>query len=341
MGRQHAPDDVHALAFRIRTFRIGLWPTLFSAAFCTVYSLLTWSQPHRPLLVGLAVTTALVTVAMTRLPIEGLVSGRWCEPFFVGWSASVVAVVALIIGLDGGVASPTDGLLFLPVVFAALSYPMRSTLIVGALAVCAYLGLAIGLGGLAAPGVFAWSCALIAAAWICAWQAANHAEQRRMLAEISRTDPLTECLNRRGFAEQFAAELATCRRDGGRLGLVIIDLDNFKRVNDSRGHAAGDELLCWVASTLHDTLRPNDAIGRLGGDEFGVLLPDPGTLVPVVGERLVAALAARTGASAGVATFPADGLDEGALHQTADSDLYASKLAERSLGRVRIARAAR
>lgn len=161
--------------------------------------------------------------------------------------------------------------------------------------------------------------------WICAWQALNHAHQRRELNEVSRTDPLTGCLNRRGFAERFAGALADSRRGVGQLGLILFDLDGFKPVNGAHGHAVGDELLCWVAACLAEGARPGDAIGRLGGDEFGVLLPDDGVDALLVKQSLIAALAERTGASAGVAVFPLDGTDEAALHRSADADLYADK----------------
>jgi diguanylate cyclase (GGDEF)-like protein len=268
---------------------------------------------------------------MAALPIERIAAGRWCEPFFLAWSACVIGVITGLVALDGGVSSPTSTLFFLPLAFAALAYPIKSLVAVGAMALSAYLTLAIALGDVPHPNVWIWSCTLIGATWICARQAANHAEQRRALNELSRTDSLTECLNRRGFEEQFAIELARCRRDGGHLGLILLDLDDFKAVNDSHGHSAGDELLQWVVWTMRDVLRPVDAVGRLGGDEFGVLLPELGTraYVPTLRERILRALGERTGVSAGIATYPEDALDQAGMHHTADADLYAHKLARR------------
>jgi diguanylate cyclase (GGDEF)-like protein len=107
---------------------------------------------------------------------------------------------------------------------------------------------------------------------------------------------------------------------------VVIDLDDFKRVNDTRGHAAGDELLCWVVTTVAVALRPFDAVGRLGGDEFAVLLPGaarPDALE--VAARIREALAERISATMGLATFPVDGADREELHQRADAELYAAK----------------
>ena len=94
---------------------------------------------------------------------------------------------------------------------------------------------------------------------LCAWQAQNHDRHRERLTHMSRTDPLTGCLNRRGFEERVTAELERALREGGSVALVLLDLDNFKAVNDMNGHAAGDELLCWVV----EGLRPRRAPARL------------------------------------------------------------------------------
>ena len=144
---------------------------------------------------------------------------------------------------------------------------------------------------------------------------------------LSRSDPLTGVLNRRGFTERFEAELSEHVRHGGRpLGLMVVDLDGFKRVNDTNGHAAGDELLCEVAAALAADLRPADVVGRLGGDEFAVLLPRPAR-----------ASCARppSGSSSGSAPSPprrsasprcpATALTAEDLHRAADADLYRAK----------------
>ncbi len=332
MGLRRPSGDIHSVAFRTRMLRIGLWPTGFAAAFCLGYFAMTWSEPHRPFLTAAALVAILCSLVMSQVPIERIAAGTWCEPFFLAWSAAVIAVIDVMVALDGGVSSPTAALFFLPLVFASLAYPIKSLIAVGGMTISAYLGLAIAQGGVPTTTIYVWTCTLLTATWICARQAANHAEQSRVLNELSRTDSLTDSLNRRGFEEQFAIELARGRRAGTHVGLIVVDLDDFKAVNDLQGHAAGDELLRWVAMTMRDVLRPGDAIGRLGGDEFGVLLPDPGThgLVGVLRERLLDALGERTGASAGLAVCPEDGPDQAALFKTADSDLYACKLVNRA-----------
>ncbi len=90
---------------------------------------------------------------------------------------------------------------------------------------------------------------------------------------LARTDPLTGVANFRWFEEVAQREMYSSRRYGGPLSLIYLDLDNFKRINDERGHAAGDQLLRSVASALGTSLRPSDLVARIGGDEFVVLLP--------------------------------------------------------------------
>lgn len=94
------------------------------------------------------------------------------------------------------------------------------------------------------------------------------------LRRLAHTDHLTGLYNRRGFAELLQRELKNHRRSGAPLGLCMLDLDHFKRINDSMGHAAGDKLLITVAALLNQRLRETDVIGRIGGEEFMIALPN-------------------------------------------------------------------
>ena len=102
--------------------------------------------------------------------------------------------------------------------------------------------------------------------------------------EQARTDDLTKLANRRAFVELGRAALDQAKRYNRPLSLVLFDIDHFKRVNDSRGHAAGDEVLRRVAALVASAVRASDTAGRLGGEEFGVLLPE----TPLAEARLFA-----------------------------------------------------
>ena len=159
------------------------------------------------------------------------------------------------------------------------------------------------------------------------------------LAYLAYTDPVTDLPNRRGSQEQIAAALRQARADGAQAGLVLIDLDNFKLVNDSAGHGAGDALLRQAGARLRAAAGADDMVGRFGGDEFVVLVRTPDRAgLRADAERLMAALRAppQAGeievgitASAGCCVFPDDAADCNELLRNADAALYHAKAAGR------------
>jgi diguanylate cyclase (GGDEF)-like protein/putative nucleotidyltransferase with HDIG domain len=153
------------------------------------------------------------------------------------------------------------------------------------------------------------------------------------LAESARVDGLTGLLNRRGFEERFAQELARAKRSGERFSVVIGDLDAFKAVNDGYGHQAGDQALETVGRCLADGKRVSDEVARIGGEEFAAILPDTdehGAYLFADRLRIRVAEACRQlpgslTISLGIATFPQHGHEGDSLVRAADQALYMAK----------------
>jgi diguanylate cyclase (GGDEF)-like protein len=314
------------LRMREATFAAGVWLTYVVAGTGEAYLLLTGQHSNRPLLAALFGAAFVSAALISLLPRERIVRSRFREIFFLSWTVLDLILIALGTLADGGTASPFALIFFIPVVFAAMSYPLSSVAAVGVLTVATYLTLAVTVGGANWSYQAELTVMLVCTGAMSAWQARNHERQRVALTAASRTDSLTGCLNRRGFEERAGAAINAVTRRGREGAVLVLDLDHFKLVNDRHGHAAGDELLCWVAHTLRRLVRPADAVGRLGGDEFAVLLPEiesANTLDSAA--RITKALSERAPCSVGVATFPMDGTDLEQLTRQADLQLYTSR----------------
>jgi diguanylate cyclase (GGDEF)-like protein len=317
--------DQTTVRMRVATFAAGIWLSYVVCGTSAVYVALTWQRPHRALIGALFGAGFLGAAIVSRLPRERIVRSRFREAFFLGWSLIDLTLITFAALADGGTHSPLALVFFVPVVFAAMSYPLGSVLAVAGLSVAGYLTLALVAGG------SGWYEALFAVMLTCTGamstsQARNHEHQRRTLMEVSRSDPLTGCLNRRGFAERAVAVLGTAARQAGQGAVMVLDIDHFKEVNDRHGHAAGDELLRWVTRRLKDSVRPGDAIGRLGGDEFAILFADISAVDAVESAaRLLEATSDRAPCSVGTAMFPMEGMELEELIRQADMRLYASR----------------
>lgn len=165
------------------------------------------------------------------------------------------------------------------------------------------------------------------------------------LEYLARHDPLTGLVNRGEFERLCAQAIVEAERDGTAVAVLFIDLDAFKNVNDSYSHAVGDRLLVAVASRINGELDENALSGRIGGDEFTVLIRGLVTRehVQVIADRLLAALAKSISvdgkeivltASIGVAAYPLDGADPPSLIANADAAMYAAKTEERNAVRL-------
>ena len=182
--------------------------------------------------------------------------------------------------------------------------------------------------------------ALLMAARASNDQLRQEVEQRRALQEALRIqasiDPLTGLNNRREYEKLFSREMARARREGRAMSLVMLDLDHFKHINDDHGHAAGDEVLRCVAQLCRENFREVDIAGRLGGEEFIVLMPHTALreagevarrFLQVLSDTEIAfeGLRLRVQATAGVAELQAHEDHLETLLQRADHALYAGK----------------
>lgn len=163
-------------------------------------------------------------------------------------------------------------------------------------------------------------------------------DQRVQLEQAQRlaaTDGLTKIANRRTFQQTLEREVGRASRGAGQVSLVLLDIDHFKRLNDTYGHQSGDEVLRNVAAAVACECRDFDTAARYGGEEFAVILPGcAAEEAMVIAERLRCAVSAAPAvvtvtASAGVATYPEHALDPDSLVRAADQALYASKRAGR------------
>jgi diguanylate cyclase (GGDEF)-like protein len=174
-----------------------------------------------------------------------------------------------------------------------------------------------------------------------------NAESVRRLEEMALTDGLTGCLNKRAFLDELGAKLRAAQRFDRSLSLIVTDLDHFKSINDTYGHATGDVVLRGLGEILRKIKRETDVVARFGGEEFCLLCEETGTEGAVqLAERVREALKETAfptemgkltvTCSLGVATFPEDARNEQELFQAADMALYAGKRAGRD--RVMVAR---
>jgi len=164
----------------------------------------------------------------------------------------------------------------------------------------------------------------------------QRAEMEETIKHQAQYDPLTDLPNRKLFMDFLTLELAQARRNRKNLAVLFLDLDHFKQINDTLGHAAGDRLLQGVAQRLKGCVRESDTVARIGGDEFNVLMPDlsqaddVGTVVgKIMGvfetPFLLDQVEINAMTSIGISMFPADGQSPEDLVQKADSAMYFAK----------------
>ena len=278
---------------------------------------------------------------------------------------SVSAALAAFMLLDQPLTAVNSKVVFevyfLAIGATALRYDVRTCFLAGALAVAQYMGIvayADAHWDLNSPafapytyGTFEWGAQVsrLMLLFIAALLSATIVVRAHQLRRLSAIDRLTGLFNRGYFDERVEAELSRARRGQQPLSLVMIDVDHFKRFNDRYGHAAGDTALRTIAALVRNMVRRHDIVSRYGGEEFVVVLPE--TSADAAVEKLEAIRAAVEAAairlprqqgsgsltiSAGVSTFPADGVTTDDLLDEADARLFRAKESGRNrvIGRV-------
>jgi diguanylate cyclase (GGDEF)-like protein len=338
-----APDE------RARMGRIsgGLW--LVAALVAGGSTFLPGAQ-HQPFgwVLGISAFVALYGLAS----LTGYIPWEKASMKALGIGMAVtVPVVALAIYLSGSSLSYVEPLLVLPLLYAAFFFPKR-----WAWPLCIELLIFSGLPLLtdsdAIDNAFLPRYAALVAGFLAATYVMVGLKERLVDAElrqrdIANSDPLTGVPNRRSFDATMQRELAARRlplgrrdADGSPLALLLLDLDDFKGVNDRHGHQVGDAVLCEAASSALSILRSTDTLARIGGDEFAVIAPGAhGEGARQMADAIRLAVAAgrgredlpRPGASVGWAVFPDDGQDFETLMHSADDRMLRIKRGERSL----------
>ncbi len=242
----------------------------------------TYLRPDVP---ASAISVALAVSLLAAVPILLFFSRRiLASPrllaFLYGWEVSGIAFTVVWVALDGGGQSPYSAFFYVLIGHAALAFPPRETIAAGVAVLI--LRLVLGLMDTRAAVVDTLLGVLVLALLATVGTLGARGQQaltdraKALTAQALRladVDGLTGCFNHRAFHARLADEAAKAT-PSHPLSVLVLDIDRFKAINDSYGHLAGDEVLAGLGSLLRGNFRTHDVVGRIGGDEFAVALPD-------------------------------------------------------------------
>jgi diguanylate cyclase (GGDEF)-like protein len=332
----------HPHAFWRRHVDMGIGSFVLGGLALLGYFLLTPRGPNRGALEVLAVSCTAFWLFVFAPVGRWAVATPWRRRFFMTWSLATLAVLAVAVGLDGGSRSPLGVLLVLPVLFAALVYPPLDVAVMALSSVVVYVLLVVTQPAPGASRSLVTGTMLVLAGGISVMASVNRYVDERARARLSSRlhqmatrDGLTGCLSYRAFREALTAEAARARRYRRPFSLILADLDSFKAINDTYGHDVGDVVVSGVARAFREGARVPDRVGRIGGDEFAILLPETSSVrAEQVARRLQAhvrncKLPVAVTVSYGTSTWFGPGDDLEAVIRRADRALYAAKHAGR------------
>lgn len=313
--------------------------TLLFLASVGVVVFVTRAYPDTEVAIQVLIAGAMLAVVFLQdlLPVGALGRARH-------WLEAIIATVfvAVLTGLTGGLVSPFYLGFFLVVAGASLSRDQTAPVLVAILAAGAYALVGVVAAGPdeLTPQSLVWLAfnvvTLVLLAYIASTVGREQRRAREAAISLSQFDPLTGIYNRNYFFNVLDREIRRAARTGAHFGVLMLDLDDLKPVNDTLGHQQGDELLRSVTDVIRRDIRSTDVAARYGGDEFVVLLSDTDPDgAHVVAEKLrsdIANLAvggadrpARTSASIGLVSYPEDGTTADALIADVDKAMYESK----------------
>lgn len=280
------------------------------------------------LLIPLALLYGVIATVITLL--QGTRLMQWFARqlwVYVGGSTLLIAVLSVMAARDHGIAT----VFFAPAVpiamYVGLVLPRRWSAAAIAMQM-ALAGVVQAVNPAASPLDAATVLALTLAAYGVGLMCRNaHRKAARVALLLSRSDVLTRTLNRRGFFEQFETDLVAAGAERLPVALLVLDLDDFKRVNDEAGHGAGDAVLRWVGEQFPQLVPERAAVGRLGGDEFGIVVSGLRRAeAQALAEHLAEHMGQRISVSVGVATSEDGAVTSDDFLRIADAALYQAKV---------------
>lgn len=324
------------------------WLFLAGAPLCVFAMLL----PHSPKVDGTAIWIEAGATALLSLPllIWARRLPRRIYPAAMIVATGVITVTMYFNGERLGAPSSGTQVYYVWVALYAGYFFNKAEIVVQLAAIAILYAAILSVVHAGSVGPTRW---LLTVAMVCGCASLVYLLKRRRdqlmdrLHAAARRDALTGIANRQAFDERLGHELAVTRRSGHPTAVVFLDIDNFKQINDRRGHAAGDEVLRTVATVATQSLRETDLVARHGGDEFAAILPGANVQQAYqAAERIRLAVLDAQSAEAGAVPFTisvgvVDSVDAGevvdAVVRSADRALYSAK----RLGRNRTARSAR